>query len=52
MFEQNNVGVRLENPIASFLKQVDIDQHPDLVEELLQEVVKIRDNIEGKLDKP
>lgn len=47
MFEQNNVGVRVENPILTFIKQVDIHQQPEIVEEIFQEVIKIRDSIEG-----
>jgi hypothetical protein len=48
MFEQNNVGVRLENPVLTFLKELQEDQTPaELLEELYQEVGKVRDAIEG-----
>lgn len=48
MFEQNNVGVRLENPILTFLKQKENNENLSLMEEWLEEIQKIRDNIEGK----
>jgi hypothetical protein len=50
MFEQNNVGVRLENPVLTYLKSLNIHDHPEFAEELLEEVKKIRDAIEGSLD--
>ena len=49
MFEQNNVGVRLESPVAQFIQQVVASASDDaFVREIIAEVEKIRDAIEGR----
>jgi hypothetical protein len=49
MFEQNNVGVRLENPVLTYIKQLNSSSSSALIEEIYSEVLKIRDSIEGTL---
>jgi hypothetical protein len=49
MFEQNNVGVRLENPVLTYIKQLGSLSSSELIEEFYSEAVKIRDNIEGTI---
>lgn len=46
MFEQNNVGVRLVNPILSYLKNVPEDSA--LIEKLKIEIQKVSDNIDDE----
>lgn len=45
MFEQNNIGVRVENPILTFIKEN--RENEELAMKLLEETQLVVDNIEG-----
>ena len=45
MFEQNNVGVRVQNPIAAFVRRM-APNDPSLMS-LYQDVLKIQETIDG-----
>ena len=45
MFEQNNVGVRLTNPILNYIKKMDDDS--ELIESMLDNIKQISKNLES-----
>jgi hypothetical protein len=46
MFEQNNVGVRLENPIAVFVSKLNVIEHnADIIQFILDITNDILENI-------
>jgi hypothetical protein len=46
MFEQNNVGVRLTNPIVSFLQNL-TNESPE-IDVVMEEIQSIADNIDDE----
>lgn len=46
MFEQNNVGVRLTNPVLTYVKKMDDSSESEIIESMLEDVKEISKNLE------